>query len=378
MPASMQAIALAVLLLFVPMHAAFGQTGTVRGVVRDERGAPVVSAEVQWLPSGQVVRTRDDGTYVLSGAPIGKVVVRARRLGYLPAQREVTIADGGTASVILLLPRAPQQMAVLSVNARREPSDGRLAGFRERAEAKRGGHYITRDKIEQTGNRSLIDAFRGIPGIRFGAPLRGNTGRQIRFRSNGCPPVVFIDGFAATAADFDFESIDLNMVEGIEMYPSSSSVPPDLMASRGLEQCGVVAIWSRPVPPRPPKSRSTEERRAELVQELAAGKVLTAEQVDEQAALTNGDLEVVYPEALWRTGVDGTATVEFVVDDRGRLDWGTLIVVSATEQAFGRAVVEALVTSRWAAATKAQKPVSQLMLLTIEFTHRPPAGSLPH
>lgn len=374
MPASLRVIL--VLLLGVVLPGPLrGQSGTVRGVVRDEQGAPVASAEVQWLPGGPVVRTRDDGTYMLSGAPAGPLAVRLRRLGYLPGQRDVTVVTGGTVTLDWTLVRAPQQMAVLNVSGRREPSDSRLAGFRERLEAKRGGHFITRERIEQSGNRSLYDVFRGIPGVRFGTPSRGNTGRQIRFRSNGCPPVVFLDGFAAAAADFDFNSIDLNMVEGIEMYPSSSSVPPELLASRGLEQCGVVAIWSRPAQPRVPRVRSTDERRVALAKELAAGSVLTAEQVDEQASLTTGELNVLYPETLWRSGVDGAATVEFVIDDRGRLDWGTLIMVSATNPAFGQAVLEALATAKWVAATKDAKAVAQLIVLTIEFTHQPPVSS---
>ena len=365
---------LVLLLMLVPAlaHPQGAGQGTVRGTVRDAQGAPVASAEVQWLPNGPVVRTREDGTYLLSGAPAGTVPMRVRRIGYLAAQRDVSVAPPGAVTADWLLERAPQQMAVLNVSARREPSDSRLAGFRARLAAKRGGHFITRERIEQSGNRSLLDAFRGIPGVRIGAPLRGNSGRQIRFRTNGCPPVVFIDGFPASAADFDFDSIDLNMVEGIEMYPSSSSVPPELLAPRGLEQCGVVALWSRPAQPRLPRARSTEERRAALVSELAAGTVLTAEQVDEQASLTNGELEVLYPEGLWRTGVSGAATVEFVVDDRGRLDWGTLIVVSATLPEFGKAVVESLVPAKWSSAVKGQKAVSQLIVLTIEFA-RPPA-----
>ncbi len=347
--------------------------GTVRGVVRDAQGTPVASAEVQWLPSGTMVRSRDDGSYLLSGVPAGPVTVRVRRIGYQPQQREITVADKGTVVADWRLARAPQQMAVLNVNARKDPSDGRLAGYRERLDAKRGGHFITRERIEQSGNRNLLDAFRGIPGVRISTPARGvNAGKVVRFRSSTCQPLVFIDGFAATAADFDFESIDLNMVEGIELYLSSNSVPPELIGSRGLEQCGVVAVWSRPAQLRVPRAKGTDERRAELVKELAAGTVLTAEQVDSTAALANGELEVLYPEPLWRAGVSGQATVEFVVDARGRLDWGTLAVVSATNDAFGRAIIEALVPAKWDAATKGRSPVAQLVVLTIEFA-RPPA-----
>lgn len=355
------------LLCLVGIRPLVAQETVVRGTVRDAQGIPIASAEVQWLPDGTVVRTKEDGTYLLRDPRSGVVQLRVRRIGYMAAEHEVTVARGGSAVVNFDLDRATQQMAVLSVNARREPSDARLAGFRKRAEAQRGGHFITRDRIEQTGNRSLLDAFRGIPGIRFPASPRGNSGRQIRFRSNNCPPVVFIDGFAATATDFDFDAIDLVMVEGIELYASSSSVPPELIASRGLEQCGVVAIWSRPAQPRPLKTRDSEERRQLLRRELASGAVLTADQVDESAALTSGDLQVVYPEALWRSGVSGSATVEFVIDDRGRLDWGTVELVSASRPEFGRAMLEALAGTRWVAAKKGQKDVAELIVLTIDF-----------
>lgn len=348
------------------------QTGTIRGVVRDAQGTPVASAEVLWLPSGAVVRSKDDGSYTLTGVPVGPVYVRVRRIGYLATQREIAVSGPGTVTADWKLARAPQEMAVLQVNARREPSDARLAGYRARLEAKRGGHFITRERIEQSGNRSMLDAFRGIPGVRIGTPPRGvNAGRLVRFRSSTCQPLVFIDGFAASAADFDFESIDLNMVEGIEIYLSSNSVPPDLIGPRGLEQCGVVAVWSRPAQARLPKAKATDDRRAELLRELAAGKVLTAEQVDTAATITNGDLEVDYPEALWRTGVNGQATVEFVIDRTGRLDWGTLAVVSATNPAFGAAIMQALVPTKWDAAIKGQNTVAQLVVLTIEFTHPP-------
>lgn len=348
------------------------QTGTVRGVVRDAQGTPVSNAEVQWLPSGTVVRSKDDGGYTLTGVPVGAVTVRVRRIGYVVVQRELTVSAQESVAADWRLERAAQQMAVLSVNARKEPSDGRLAGFRARLDKKAGGHFITRERIEQSGNRNLLDAFRGIPGVRIGSPGRGaNAGRIVRFRSNTCQPLVFIDGFAASATDFDFESIDLNMVEGIEIYPSANSVPPDLIGPRGLELCGVVAIWSRPAQPRVPKAKGTEERRAELLRELADGRVLTAEQVDSTAALSNGELDVMYPETLWRTGVNGQATVEFVIDDKGRMDWGTLAVISATNDAFGRAIIEALVPARWDAARKGRTAVAQLVVLTIEFTHAP-------
>ncbi len=341
--------------------------GTVRGLVSDALGGGLVNAEVQWLPDGTIVRTNAEGRYVLNAIPVGRATLRVRRVGYVAKQLEIDVVAGPAMTLDWRLERASQQLNSVLITARREPYDGRLEGFRTRLEAKRGGYFITRARIEQTGNRNLLDAFRGVPGVRIGTFGRG--GRVVRFRSNTCTPLVFVDGFAASATDFDFESIDLNMVEGIEMYMSSSSVPPELMGPRGLEQCGVIAIWSRPAQLRLPTTRSTDERRAELVAQLAAGKVLTTEQVDSQAALTTGELEVIYPELLWRNHVDGQATVEFVVDDRGRLDWSTLAVVSSTKPEFATAVIEALAATKWQAAMKGRAAVSQLFVLTVAFSH---------
>jgi len=341
--------------------------GTVRGLVREEHGGGVANVEVQWLPSGTIVRTNADGRYVLTAVPTGRATLRVRRVGFVAMQREVEVLEGEPITVNWQLERAPQQLNSLKVTARREPSDSRLAGFRARLAAKRGGHFITRERIEQSGNRSMLDAFRGVPGVRIGS--EGRMGRMVRFRSNNCAPLVFVDGFPASAADFDFESIDLNMVEGIEMYMSSSSVPPELLGPRGLEQCGVVAIWSRPTPLRLPSTRSTEQRRAELAGQLAVGQVMTADQVDSQALLLTGELDVLYPEMLWRTSVNGQATVEFVIDARGRLDWSTVAVVSATHADFATAVIEALVGTKWQPALKGRSAASQLFVLTVAFAH---------
>ncbi|MEP6834952.1 MAG: TonB-dependent receptor plug domain-containing protein [Gemmatimonas sp.] len=341
--------------------------GTVRGLVSDALGGGVANAEVQWLPAGTIVRTNAEGRYVLSGVPDGRSTLRVRRIGFVSKQLDIDVIGVVPVIVDWRLERAPQQLNSIQVTARREPYDARLEGFRTRLEAKRGGYFITRSRIEQSGNRNLLDSFRGVPGVHIGSFGRG--GRTVRFRSNDCTPLVFVDGFPASAADFDFDSIDLNMVEGIELYMSSSSVPPELFGPRGLEQCGVVAIWSRPAQLRTPLIRSTDERTADLVKRLASGQVMTADQVDSAAVLLSGELDVLYPEAFWRSGLEGQATVEFVIDDRGRMEWGTLAVVSATKPEFATAVTQALVATRWQAAVKGPTAVSQLFVLTVAFTH---------
>lgn len=362
-------LALTVLMLGAPVEAtlgAQGPVGTLQGTARTDAGEPVPGVSI--VVEGFIPRatTRDDGTYVLGGIPAGTIRVTARRLGYLPARREVTLVAGGSLRLDFAMRAASTEMAPIAVTARREPYDSRLSGFRARAESRSAGYIFTRDRIEQSANRSTLDLVRGVPGVRVLTNGRGaGQARSVRFRSNRCPPLVFIDGFAASAAEFDLESIDLNMVEGIEVYMSSTSLPPEFFAvSRGLEQCGVIAIWSRPAQARVPRPRRPAEAEAAEARRTA----FAADSVDEVAFILGTDPEIVYPDSLWRAETDGEVTVEFVVDARGRLDWSTLKVVNETHPYFTRSVLEALATTRWEAARRGGRSVAQLVRLPVKFS----------
>lgn len=343
-----------------------GPVGTLQGSARSDAGQPVPAVTIVIEGFAPRATTRDDGTFILGAIPAGTIRVTARRLGYLPARRELTITAGGTLRVDFTMRAAPTDMTPIAVTARREPYDARLSGFRARAESRSAGHIFTRDRIEQSANRSTLDLVRTVPGVRVMTNGRGaGQARSIRFRSNRCPPTVFIDGFAASAAEFDLESIDLHMVEGIEVYLSSTSLPPEFFAvSRGLEQCGVIAIWSRPAQARTPRPRRPADAEAAETRRTA----FAADSVDEVAYILGGDPEIVYPDSLWRAEADGEVTVEFVVDERGRLDWSSLKVVNETHPYFTRSVLEALAPTAWEPARRGGRRVSQLVRLPVKFS----------
>jgi len=60
----------------------------------------------------------------------------------------------------------------------------------------------------------------------------------------------YLDGFPATSGPMDLDMIDLSGVEGIEVYAGMTSIPAEFMGVVGGEQCGVIAVWSRPTRPR--------------------------------------------------------------------------------------------------------------------------------
>jgi hypothetical protein len=236
-----------VLLCALPLVAApargQGREAVVIGSVRDSAGLPVADAEVKVLGSALRARTDERGDYRLVALLPGRATITARRLGFLAASRAVRLMEGDNHLADLVLRVAPQVLDELSTVSAREVSESRLAGFNARR-LQHVGHFVTRERIERANSETLVDVLREIPGLRIGS--QGTTGRLVRIRSSTCPPLVFMDGFPATAGEFDLDMIDLATVEGIEVYSGLGSLPPEFSGPRDLDRCGVIAIWSRP------------------------------------------------------------------------------------------------------------------------------------
>lgn len=341
------------------------QVGTLEGIVRTEAGTPLADVEV--FVEGTILRatTATDGRFLVARLPAGWQRLIVRRIGYLPLQRDIRIETGKPLSLSLVMIRAALEMSPIAVTARREPSDSRLAGFRSRISKPGAGVIFTRERIEASSSRTVLDMIRTVPGLRVQPASRGSgIARTVRLRGGRCPPVVFIDGFAASGPEFDLESMDLNMVEGLEVYSSSASAPSEFFANaRGQEQCGVIAIWSRPAQPRMPRVRPLP---AEAVARLRA-EARSADQVDQPGLLVSGPLAISYPDSLFRASVAGEVTVEFVVNARGLIEWSTMRVVYETHPAFSRSVLEALVEAQWEPARLKGQAVSQLVRVPVHF-----------
>src|SRR4029079_3189926 len=65
---------------------------TVAGVVTDSSGAGIAGAEISLVGVDMRVRTDEAGRFRLS-APPGLVTISARRLGFLPETRQVTLKE---------------------------------------------------------------------------------------------------------------------------------------------------------------------------------------------------------------------------------------------------------------------------------------------
>ncbi|MEO8337460.1 MAG: TonB-dependent receptor, partial [bacterium] len=173
------------------------QSGAViRGTVHDSAGRPIPGVELGVAGGGLRNRTDDRGEFRLAGIAAGPATLTARRIGFKPYNYSLRLFSGEEHRVDIVLEAAAAELDAVAVTARREVYDSRLAGFNARLQQK-VGHFVTRERIDRANSANLSDMLREIPGVKIG-PIR-NEGRAIRIRGSACPPLVFVDGFPATA-----------------------------------------------------------------------------------------------------------------------------------------------------------------------------------
>lgn len=368
-------VLVATLLAFLCSSArdAHGQGGgvSVSGVVRDTLGLAIAGAELSVEGSPLRAVSESDGRYHFAGVAVGVVRMRVRRLGFRPTVMDLELGTGGLSDVEIQLVQVVQQLEPLAVIGQYEAYVGRLAGFNERRQRK-VGHFITLERLERTHSFSMTDALRDVPGVTI--RQIGVIQKAVRIRGSPCPPLVFIDGSPATAGEFDLESIDLGMVEGIEVYSGSATVPAEFAGPRNLDRCGVVAIWSRPFRPRRRVTKSVDARpEVDLERLVAQGGAQTAATVDSAVALIDGGLAPEYPGSLLRDRRSGRVLTEFVVDTTGAVVPGTIGIIASSHPLFSLAAREALSRAQFLPARKGGALVRQVVQLPIEF--RAPARS---
>lgn len=184
-------------------------------------------------------------------------------------------------------------------------------------------------------------------------------------RGRSCRPLVWMDGVPMPAGEVDLDAFPVNSLHGIEVYPGSTSAPQDYTMGTGLSECGTILLWSRG-PDTDPMVRS--RRAQDLGQLIASLKAFSADQVDKPATLVGEEsLDLIYPPELLADGQAGSVLAEFVVDETGAIERETVAIVSSNHPLFSAAVNLALKSASYVPATKAGKPVRQVVQQPFSF-----------
>lgn len=98
----------------------------------------------------------------------------------------------------------------------------------------------------------------------------------------------------------------------------------------------------------------------------SSGKAYDENQVDRAAEVTR-KAEPRYPDALKSVGVEGTVVMHFIVSADGRVESGSIEVVSSPNKLFSDAVKQALLNSRYRPAEAGGQKVRQLVEQSFSF-----------
>ena len=338
--------------------------GAIAGTVTDSSGIPVLGAELAVDAAPGRAFSDERGTFRISGVPLGAHVLRARRLGFAPFQVGVQVSGISEARVAIRLKLLAAALPPVVVHASRMSYTGRLAGYYERLEKKSSGYFITREQIDQENPATLGQLLGHVPGI---SSLRGRAGiTGVRMRGRKCWPLVWIDGTPMPADEVDLDSFAPSSIQGIELYLGATTAPLRYIYNRDLSSCGTVLIWSRGPDTDPIRSSPTPS--VDLEELLAHLAVYNADQVDRRAKLdTTVLLRLTFPPPLFAARVPGLVIAEFVVDSAGRVENGTLGIISSTAPLFTDAVRVALQTASYVPAIKDGRPVRQLVQQRFQF-----------
>ena len=241
-------------LLFLTLSGAAAsaqQTGaTVTGIVRDSAQQPVANADVIARPSGRRTRSDSAGRFTLTGLDAGKYTIVGRKLGYTPANWDVSLSSSGKVDIQLVLEHRMPTLDTVVVRADRKCSIATLDGFACRRKST-NGVFLDYTDIDDKEPIYTADIFRDIKGFRVDVrnTRYGLTRVPVTTRISGCITSL-VDGFPASPARPIPESpYDLIAVE---VYARADSVPqeyqyytwPNRNDVTRSGRCSVIVYWT--------------------------------------------------------------------------------------------------------------------------------------
>jgi TonB-linked SusC/RagA family outer membrane protein len=217
-------------------------TGVIEGrIIEAANGRPLANAQVVVVGTTLGAETDDAGSYRISGAPARQVEVRARRIGFAPASRNVLVTAGQTV-------RADFDLSISLLRL----DEVVVTGSGQEVEVKRLGNTVA--VIRPPENVPIRDLSTMLAGREPGlsaitsAGLTGE-GARIRIRGNASltqsnEPVIFVDGIRINAGGSRtsrLDDIDPSSIDRIEVLKGAAAA-----TLYGTEASnGVIQIFTR-------------------------------------------------------------------------------------------------------------------------------------
>lgn len=249
---------LILLLLALPAGVQAQQVREVRGIVAERSGAPIGGAEVFLDDRRSPVTTGPDGRFRLDSVRAGPHWLLARRIGYAPQRRAVTVIEGENREVVFLMEALPVWLPDIEVQGESGYRNGWMRDFWFRSKSG-WGKFATRDDLERSGAPQLSFFLRRwmpmtplstleVNQYQYGASISGlrrpsGLPEVANPRTRRCPPAVSLNGTPPMYGPNSVDDYPVSMIEAVEVYRGGTmSVPMEYSTYRGVG-CGLVIVW---------------------------------------------------------------------------------------------------------------------------------------
>jgi len=226
----------------------------VEVIITDEDGAylPGVTLEIE-TPDG-VKKNYTTGTNsraLVPDAPTGRVVVRARKIGFRPGQVSATIAEGRNTVPIILSGNDPPALDTVRIIGD-ERKFGQLDEFETRRLNAMATRSFTRTDIEKRNPVSAWHLLTNVPSVKIAEQGGQVIARSMRVENARllsdlpCYMKVMVDGVLWPESMPNLNQLPPpDQIHGIEVFAGPASIPPQYGGTGTGKWCGLIAVWTR-------------------------------------------------------------------------------------------------------------------------------------
>ena len=229
------------------------RSAAIRGVIKNiQTKTPLEGARISLVGTQYSATSDARGEFRFVDLDPGRYLIQASAIGYAAMTSPLMLKESETLDVEF--EADPEAVNLPELTVEEQANYGPADWIRRKSEGR--GRYITRKYIEDRQAATVPDALRMIPGLRI--ECRGSqvcVARMAR-ASRGCSPAFFMDGTPTDPAVLWLTPI--GEIEGIEVYSGPSETPPELESAQA--RCGVIALWTRPPPPRRPREKKPKPK----------------------------------------------------------------------------------------------------------------------
>lgn len=212
---------------------------SVRGVVIDSEGAPLIGAEV-FAANGDRAISDASGEFVLNNITDRSVSLFIRRIGYTPVSAQLAVETGVAAvSIRARLDKAAVTLGTVVIEGRTMDKELWDKGFYKRMNDAMAGTFFTPERLAH-GSSNVSTLIGEVPRVRMTVGRGGIAVPKAPYKGTDyCTLSAVIDGVPFSSSLVDQVGIDnlvnVTEVKAIEVYLTAGRIP-NVLAGRGGTQ----------------------------------------------------------------------------------------------------------------------------------------------